>query len=178
MPADESSPILPALDQLREHPRLVPEEVPGLLERLAEIPDPRDPRGVRGVRGRSHERSRHPWLGRRLQRRHCANWPESRQVTGHGHNRAAGDIHVYLWFGSPHFDPQITPVAGACIRGRQQALVRNRFEGFGLPLAGLTGVITLSFGRGQFVRQDLLTGKQDPTPPPRRAWASREDRRL
>jgi predicted transposase YbfD/YdcC len=47
VPADESSPIPPALDQLREHPRLVPEEVPGLLERLAEVPDPRDPRGVR-----------------------------------------------------------------------------------------------------------------------------------
>ncbi|MFE4423505.1 ISAs1 family transposase [Streptomyces sp. NPDC056817] len=47
MPADESSPILPVLDQLREHPQLVPEEVLGLLERLAEVPDPRDPRGVR-----------------------------------------------------------------------------------------------------------------------------------
>ncbi|MFE7245372.1 hypothetical protein [Streptomyces sp. NPDC057580] len=35
-----------------------------------------------------------------------ANWPESRQVTGHGYNRATGDIHVYLWFGSPYFDPQ------------------------------------------------------------------------
>ena len=37
MTADESSPILPVLDQLREHPQLVPEEVLGLLERLAEI---------------------------------------------------------------------------------------------------------------------------------------------
>ncbi|WP_406733515.1 hypothetical protein [Streptomyces sp. NBC_01794] len=25
----------------------MPEEIPGLLERLAEVPDPRDPRGVR-----------------------------------------------------------------------------------------------------------------------------------
>ncbi|MED7948859.1 ISAs1 family transposase [Streptomyces sp. BE303] len=47
MPADASSLIPPALDQLREHPRATPEEVPGLLERLAEVPDPRDPRGVR-----------------------------------------------------------------------------------------------------------------------------------
>ncbi|WP_338672627.1 ISAs1 family transposase [Streptomyces sp. SCSIO 30461] len=47
MPADESLLIPPALDQLREHPEVVPEEVPGLLERLAEVPDPRDPRGVR-----------------------------------------------------------------------------------------------------------------------------------
>ena len=47
MPADASSPIPPAFDQLREHPGAVPEEIPGLLERLAEVPDPRDPRGVR-----------------------------------------------------------------------------------------------------------------------------------
>jgi hypothetical protein len=47
VPADASSPIPPALDQLREYPQVVPEEVPGLLERLAEVPDPRDPRGVR-----------------------------------------------------------------------------------------------------------------------------------
>ncbi|MFF0259845.1 ISAs1 family transposase [Streptomyces microflavus] len=47
MPADPSSLILPALDQLRERPQVVPGEVPGLLERLAEVPDPRDPRGVR-----------------------------------------------------------------------------------------------------------------------------------
>ncbi|SFM55563.1 Transposase DDE domain-containing protein [Streptomyces sp. cf124] len=47
MPADASSLIPPALDQLREHPDVVSEEVPGLLERLAEVPDPRDPRGVR-----------------------------------------------------------------------------------------------------------------------------------
>lgn len=47
MPADASSPIPRALDQFREHPQLAPDEVPGLLERLAEIPDPRDPRGVR-----------------------------------------------------------------------------------------------------------------------------------
>lgn len=47
MPADASSLIPPALDQLREHLAVVSEEVPGLLERLAEVPDPRDPRGVR-----------------------------------------------------------------------------------------------------------------------------------
>ncbi|WP_282190333.1 transposase family protein [Streptomyces mirabilis] len=34
-------------DQLRERPGAVPGEIPGLLERLAEVPDPRDPRGVR-----------------------------------------------------------------------------------------------------------------------------------
>lgn len=39
-----------------------------------------------------------------------ADWPESRQVTGHGYNRATGDIHVYLWFGSPYFDPQVEHV--------------------------------------------------------------------
>ncbi|MFF1815107.1 transposase family protein [Streptomyces sp. NPDC058251] len=47
MPAEASSPIPPALDQLREHPEVAPEEVPGLLDRLAQVPDPRDPRGVR-----------------------------------------------------------------------------------------------------------------------------------
>ncbi|MFF7813502.1 hypothetical protein ACFZCF_16530 [Streptomyces sp. NPDC007945] len=36
-----------------------------------------------------------------------ADWPESRQVTGHGHDRTSGDSHVYLWFGSPHFDPEV-----------------------------------------------------------------------
>ncbi|MFC1406975.1 MULTISPECIES: transposase family protein [Streptacidiphilus] len=47
MPADASSLILPALDQLRERPEIGPGEVPGLLERLAQVPDPRNPRGVR-----------------------------------------------------------------------------------------------------------------------------------
>ncbi|MDH6580299.1 transposase family protein [Kitasatospora sp. MAP5-34] len=47
MPADASLPIPPALGQLREQPDIVPREVPGLLERLAQVPDPRDPRGVR-----------------------------------------------------------------------------------------------------------------------------------
>ncbi|WP_306459791.1 transposase family protein [Streptomyces sp. Ag109_G2-15] len=37
----------PAFGQLREHPGAVPEEIPGLLQRLAEVADPRDPRGVR-----------------------------------------------------------------------------------------------------------------------------------
>jgi hypothetical protein len=45
--ANASSPIPPAFDQLREHPGAVPGEIPGLLERLAEVPDPRGPRGVR-----------------------------------------------------------------------------------------------------------------------------------
>ncbi|WP_308295811.1 transposase family protein [Streptomyces sp. ISL-96] len=47
MPADASSLIPPALDQLREQQVVASEEVAGLLERLAEVPDPRDPRGVR-----------------------------------------------------------------------------------------------------------------------------------
>ncbi|WP_067798238.1 ISAs1 family transposase [Actinomadura formosensis] len=47
MPADVSSPIPPALDQLRERTGAASPELPGLLERLAEVPDPRDPRGVR-----------------------------------------------------------------------------------------------------------------------------------
>ncbi|MEU1371093.1 transposase family protein [Streptomyces sp. NPDC005803] len=42
-----SSPIPLAFDQLREGPGAVPGEIPGLLERLAEAPDPRDRRGVR-----------------------------------------------------------------------------------------------------------------------------------
>ncbi|MET7477230.1 transposase family protein [Streptomyces sp. NPDC005648] len=40
-------PIQPALDLLGAQPPAAPEEFPGPLERLAEIPDPRDPRGVR-----------------------------------------------------------------------------------------------------------------------------------
>ncbi|MGW3683927.1 transposase family protein [Streptomyces prasinus] len=47
MPADASSLITPALDQLGPHPAAADSEVPGLLERLAQVPDPRDPRGVR-----------------------------------------------------------------------------------------------------------------------------------
>ncbi|MFF4582051.1 hypothetical protein ACFY15_27255 [Streptomyces sp. NPDC001373] len=39
-----------------------------------------------------------------------ADWPQSRQVTGHGHNRVGGDAHVHLWFGSPHFDPEVAHV--------------------------------------------------------------------
>ncbi len=47
MPADASSLIPPALDQLREKPQVDAVEVPGLLERPAEVPESRDPRGVR-----------------------------------------------------------------------------------------------------------------------------------
>lgn len=57
MPADASSAIPLALDQLREHLDVGPEEVPSLLERLAQVPDPRDPRGVRhalAVVGKAH----------------------------------------------------------------------------------------------------------------------------
>lgn len=39
-----------------------------------------------------------------------ASWPESRQVTGHGHDRVTGEIHVYLWFGSQNFDPEVEHV--------------------------------------------------------------------
>ncbi|MET7642452.1 hypothetical protein ABZS83_02130 [Streptomyces sp. NPDC005426] len=38
--------IPPALDQLREDPEAAPEDVPGLLYRLAQVPDPHAPRGV------------------------------------------------------------------------------------------------------------------------------------
>lgn len=48
-PADAPSAIPPALDQLPEQPDVGPGEVPCLLERLAQVPDPRDPRGVRHV---------------------------------------------------------------------------------------------------------------------------------
>ncbi|MFF5522634.1 ISAs1 family transposase [Streptomyces coeruleorubidus] len=47
MPADASSLIPSALDQLRERPEVISDEIPRLLERLAEVPDLRDPRGVR-----------------------------------------------------------------------------------------------------------------------------------
>ncbi|SEC19185.1 Transposase DDE domain-containing protein [Streptomyces sp. 3213] len=47
MPADAPSLTPAALDQLRKQPQVAPREVAGLLERLAEVPDPRDPRGVR-----------------------------------------------------------------------------------------------------------------------------------
>lgn len=47
MPADASSLIPPTLDPLRENSQVGPEEVPGLVDRLAGVPDPRDPRGVR-----------------------------------------------------------------------------------------------------------------------------------
>ncbi|KJY33515.1 hypothetical protein [Streptomyces katrae] len=40
----------------------------------------------------------------------AADWPQSRQVTGHGHSRLSGDAHVYLWYGSPHFDPEVEHV--------------------------------------------------------------------
>ncbi|MFF6999605.1 transposase family protein [Streptomyces sp. NPDC008313] len=46
-PADASSLISPAFDQLSPHPPALGRDVPGLLERLAAVPDPRDPRGVR-----------------------------------------------------------------------------------------------------------------------------------
>ncbi|MFG2556523.1 ISAs1 family transposase [Streptomyces sp. NPDC048581] len=47
MPAVVSSPIPPVLDQLRDQPDAAEHELPGLLTRLAAVPDPRKPRGVR-----------------------------------------------------------------------------------------------------------------------------------
>ncbi|MFE0086161.1 ISAs1 family transposase, partial [[Kitasatospora] papulosa] len=47
MPADVSSLIPPALDQLGPRPGATPSEIPDLLECLAQVPDPRNPRGVR-----------------------------------------------------------------------------------------------------------------------------------
>ncbi|MEV7280461.1 transposase family protein [Streptomyces sp. NPDC093111] len=47
MPADASSLIHPAFDRLREQSDVGPGQVPGLLERLTQVPDPRDPHGVR-----------------------------------------------------------------------------------------------------------------------------------
>lgn len=47
VPADVSSLISPAFDQLDPRPKAARSEIPDLLERLAQIPDPRDPRGVR-----------------------------------------------------------------------------------------------------------------------------------
>ncbi|MFF3895435.1 hypothetical protein ACFYY3_20030 [Streptomyces sp. NPDC001812] len=39
-----------------------------------------------------------------------ADWPESRQFMGSGYNHVTGDIHVYLWFGSASYDPQVEHV--------------------------------------------------------------------
>lgn len=39
-----------------------------------------------------------------------ANWPESRQVMGHGYDEATGEIYVRLWFGSQYYDPQVEHV--------------------------------------------------------------------
>ncbi|GAA3375480.1 hypothetical protein GCM10020367_43450 [Streptomyces sannanensis] len=47
VPADASSLISPAFEQLRPHPKVSGSDLPDLLERLAQVPDPRDPRGVR-----------------------------------------------------------------------------------------------------------------------------------
>jgi hypothetical protein len=47
VPADASSLVPPVFDQLGPHPRAAPREIPDLLERLPQVPDPRDPRGVR-----------------------------------------------------------------------------------------------------------------------------------
>ena len=47
MPANASSLIQPALERLDGQSQAAPGEIPRLLERLAEVPDPRDPRGVR-----------------------------------------------------------------------------------------------------------------------------------
>ncbi|WP_234353281.1 transposase family protein [Streptomyces ardesiacus] len=47
VPVDASSLIPAAFDQLGPHPRAACTEIPDLLERLAQVPDPRDPRGVR-----------------------------------------------------------------------------------------------------------------------------------
>ncbi|MEU9291964.1 ISAs1 family transposase [Streptomyces sp. NPDC048275] len=47
VPADASSLISPAFEQIRPHPEVSGSDLPDLLERLAQVPDPRDPRGVR-----------------------------------------------------------------------------------------------------------------------------------
>ena len=47
MPAVVYCPIPPVLDQLRAQPDAAEHELPGLLARLAEVPDPRKPRGLR-----------------------------------------------------------------------------------------------------------------------------------
>jgi hypothetical protein len=47
VPADASSLISPALDQFRQQAVVASGEALGLLERMAEVPDPRDPRGIR-----------------------------------------------------------------------------------------------------------------------------------
>lgn len=35
-----------------------------------------------------------------------ADWLESRQFMGSGHNQVTGDMHVFLWFGSASYDAQ------------------------------------------------------------------------
>ncbi|GAA3367173.1 hypothetical protein GCM10017744_078280 [Streptomyces antimycoticus] len=44
VPADASSLTSPAFEQLRPHPEVSGSDLPDLLERLAQVPDPRDPR--------------------------------------------------------------------------------------------------------------------------------------
>ncbi|WP_327713909.1 ISAs1 family transposase (plasmid) [Streptomyces sp. NBC_00464] len=51
MPAPASALIPPILGQFRGQPPLQPAEHPGLLERLAEVPDPRAARGIRHALG-------------------------------------------------------------------------------------------------------------------------------
>ncbi|MFM9699319.1 ISAs1 family transposase [Streptomyces europaeiscabiei] len=47
VPADASSLISSVFHQLGSHPEAAHSEIPDLLERLAQVPDPRNPRGVR-----------------------------------------------------------------------------------------------------------------------------------
>ncbi|MFF0160260.1 hypothetical protein ACFYRY_22395 [Streptomyces sp. NPDC005263] len=56
MPADASPLIPPAPDQLREHPAVAPEDVPGLLECLTQVPDPLLIRDRWRVEARHHVR--------------------------------------------------------------------------------------------------------------------------
>ncbi|MEU2549614.1 hypothetical protein ABZ618_30025 [Streptomyces roseolus] len=65
-----------------------------------------------------------------------ADWPESRQVTGHGHTPASGDAHVYLWFGSPHVDPEaahVTVLSATSGNAEAGEALERAFETFHHP---------------------------------------------
>ncbi|MFF9765758.1 transposase family protein [Streptomyces sp. NPDC014636] len=106
MPADASSPIPPALDQLRHQPQVASEEVPDLLERLCQVPDPRDPRGVR-----------HP-LAVVLALTACAVLAGATSLLAVGEWIADAPAHVLhrLGVGSDPLQPRRTPPSETTVR--------------------------------------------------------------
>ncbi|MBD9722358.1 hypothetical protein PV755_36185 [Streptomyces caniscabiei] len=73
-----------------------------------------------------------------------ASWPASRQVMGHGYDEVTGDVHVSLWFGSPHFDLQAehVTVVSASSGNAEAGVVLERALGiyYGLGEESLDGL--------------------------------------